>query len=219
LLRSTADKKTRETWLGLGVASLALGIFIRITQELLENEVDTIDHALMAKVVALRGHWLNGVMRDITSLGSGTLVTIFCIIAVAVFVSLREWFNALQVCVATAAAGLWMTVAKSSIQRARPDELLRLTSASGYSFPSGHASGATALYLTLALLICRYVPFHRARVGIIAGAGALILLVAFSRVYLGVHYPSDVTAGICVGVASALLVNLAFSYIRRRREN
>jgi len=155
-------------------------------------------------------------MRDITSLGSGTLVTIFCIIAVLVFGSLRNWLSALQVCAATAAAGLWAAIAKSSIQRPRPEEILQLTKASGYSFPSGHASGAAALYLTIALLICEYIPSHRGRVGVIAGAVVLIFLVAFSRVYLGVHYPSDVTAGICVGVASALLVDLAFSYIRRR---
>lgn len=205
--------------LGLGVASLALGIFIRITQELLEHDVDAIDRTIILKVVALRGHFLNSAVRDITSLGSGTLVTIFCIIAVVVFASLREPLYALQVILATAAAGLWMTIAKSSIQRPRPEPMLRLISASGYSFPSGHASGAAALYLTLALIICEYIPSRRGRIAVITGAVVLILLVAFSRVYLGVHYPSDVTAGICVGAASALLVDLVFTYIQKRREN
>ena len=209
----TAEKKTHATLLALGVAFLALGAFIRITQELLENEVDAIDRTILVRVVAARTPWLNGVMLDITSLGSATLVVLFSILAVAVFASLRKWRSALQVCAATVVGALWTMIAKSSIERARPPSYLRLTEAAGYSYPSGHATASAALYLTVALLICRYVPARRARFGVIAGAVVLILLVAFSRVYLGVHYPSDVISGICVGVASALLVDLCASSI------
>jgi undecaprenyl-diphosphatase len=215
LSRAPTKERSHPTLLALGVAFLALGIFIRITQELLEYEVDAIDLVIILKVVAARSSWLNGVMRDVTSLGSVTLVVLFSIIAVAVFASLRKWRSALQVCAASVGSSLWTVIAKGSIERARPQAILQLVKASGYSYPSGHAAASASLYLTIALLLCRYVPSRRARVGIIAGAVLLILLVAFSRVYLGVHYPSDVAGGICVGVASALLVDLAFFHIRR----
>jgi undecaprenyl-diphosphatase len=200
----------------LGAAALAIGTFIRITQELLEKEVDAVDRALLLKVVAARISSLNVVMVDITSLGSATLVTLFSLVALAVFAAMRAWSNALQVAAASAGSWLWTVVFKSFIERARPEGVPRLVEAWGYSYPSGHSLSSAALYLTIALLIGQYLRSHRARVALTAGSLALISTVAFSRVYLGVHYPSDVTSGVCVGVAWALLLNAAFWAIRWR---
>jgi undecaprenyl-diphosphatase len=195
----------------LGAAALAIGTFIRITQELLEKEVDAVDRALLLKVVAARIHLLNVVMVDMTALGSATLVAFFSLVALAVFAAMRAWANALQLASASAGSLLLTVVTKSFIERARPQGVPRLVEASGYSYPSGHSLSSAALYLTIALLIVGYVRSHRARVAVIVGSLALISTVAFSRVYLGVHYPSDVTSGVCVGVAWALLLNAAFS--------
>ncbi len=199
--------------LSLGVAALAIGLFIRITQELLEKDVDAVDRTLLLKVIAARTSWLNVVMVDMTALGSATLLALFSLVALAVFVAMRAWTNALQLASASVGSLLWTVVTKSFIERVRPQGVPRLVEASGYSYPSGHSLSSAALYLTIALLIGRYLRSHRARVAVIAGSLVLIAMVSFSRVYLGVHYPSDVTSGVCVGIAWALLLNAAFSSI------
>lgn len=200
----------------LGVAALAIGTFIRITQELLEKEVDALDRTLLLKVIAARISRLNVVMVDITALGSATLEALFSVVALITFAAMRAWSNALQLAAASAGSLLWTVVTKSFIERARPQDVPRLVHASGYSYPSGHSLTSAAIYLTIALLIGRYMPTHRARVAVIAVALVLIAMISFSRVYLGVHYPSDVVSGVCVGIAWALLLNAAFSSISRR---
>jgi len=207
----TISRGSRSSRLALGVAALAIGLFIRITQELLEKEVDAVDRTLLLKVIAARTSWLNVVMVDMTALGSATLLALFSLVALAVFAAMRAWVNALQLASASAGSLLLTVVTKSFIERVRPQGVPRLVEASGYSYPSGHSLSSAALYLTIALLIGRYLRSHRARVAVIAGSLVLIAIVSFSRVYLGVHYPSDVTSGACVGIAWALLLNAAFS--------
>jgi undecaprenyl-diphosphatase len=202
--------------LTLGVAALAIGTFIRITQELLERDVDAVDRTLLLRVIAGRTPWLNAVMVDMTALGSATLVALFSLIALAVFVAMRAWSNALQLAASSLGSLVWTVVAKSFIERVRPQDVPRLVEASGYSYPSGHSLSSAALYLTLALLIGRYLSSHRARAAVIAGSLVLIAMVGFSRVYLGVHYPSDVASGVCAGIGWALLLNAALSSIASR---
>jgi undecaprenyl-diphosphatase len=212
----TQFRRSEYSRLALGVAALAIGLFIRITQELLEKEVDAIDRTILLKVIAARTSWLNVLMVDITAFGSATSVALFSLVALVIFAAIRAWSNALQLASASAGSLLLTAVTKSFIERARPQGVPRLVEASGYSYPSGHSLSSAALYLTIALLIGRYLPTHRARVAVIASSLVLIALVSFSRVYLGVHYPSDVTSGVCVGIAWALLLNEAFSPISRR---
>lgn len=108
------------------------------------------------------------------------------------------WLLALLLCVP---GGLLLNAAvKQIFQRARPhlDEPLLVLST--YSFPSGHAAGATVFYGFLAVLLLALVSLRAWRIGIVAGAIAMIALVALSRVYLGVHYLSDVAAAVLEGV-------------------
>ena len=100
----------------LGAAALAIGTFIRITQELLEREVDAVDRTLLLRVIAWRTPWLNAVMVDMTALGSATLVALFSLLALAVFAAMRAWSNALQLAAASLGSLVWTVVTKSFIE-------------------------------------------------------------------------------------------------------
>ena len=107
--------------------------------------------------------------------------------------------------------------AKTWFDRPRPEIIPRLAQAGGMSFPSGHAVTAASIYLTLALLAARHYRRPAARATLFALAGLLIFIVAFSRVYLGVHYPTDVLSGALLGASWALLLGALFS--RRRHHS
>jgi undecaprenyl-diphosphatase len=96
-------------------------------------------------------------------------------------------------------------VLKGLFARPRPELALRLTEVRSLSFPSGHAMQSAIIYLTLAAFLARFVQARALKVYFVGFAFLLSLLVGVSRVYLGVHYPSDVLAGWCAGLAWALV--------------
>jgi undecaprenyl-diphosphatase len=198
----------------LGAASLAFGLFIKITAELFEDpKVDAIDKAILIVVAKCRVSWLNGAMVDLSALGSPMLVTLLSAIALVIFLLTGDRFGALQVVVTSVGAGLWTFLTKSIIERARPEVVPRLVEVSSSSYPSGHALIAASMYLMLAILACRHFSPVGARVTLLAMATTVIGLVGVSRLYLGVHYPSDVASGIALGAAWALLLAGGFLFV------
>jgi undecaprenyl-diphosphatase len=201
-------------FLWLGMASLAFGLFIKITDEVFEDaKVDAIDKALLIVVAKCRASWLNGAMVDLSALGSPTLVVLLSALALVLFLLTGDRFGALQVLVTSVGAGFWTVLTKSLIERARPEVVPRLVEVSGSSYPSGHALLAASMYLMLAILACRHFSSVGARVTLLAIATTVIGLVSISRLYLGVHYPSDIASGISLGAAWTLLLAGGFSFI------
>lgn len=98
--------------------------------------------------------------------------------------------------------------------RPRPSEIPRLVEVAGYSYPSGHSLASAAILTTAAILVWEQTPRWRCRLLGVAFVGALVAAIGASRVYLGVHYPTDVAAGISVGAAWALLVGAASRRLR-----
>jgi undecaprenyl-diphosphatase len=213
-LRFSAPEKRLTLW--LGAAALSFGIFVKITSELLEHEVHGIDSSVLTAVAKMRRPWLTGVAVDITALGSLALVALISIVALCLFLSLGNRLAAWQLSLNTAGAGIWTAITKNAIERARPVEVTHLVQVSGFSYPSGHSLVSASLYLTMALLAARHLPTRKGRVLLFVLAIAIISLVGMSRVYLGVHYPSDVASGVLLGVAWALLLEGGFSKIERR---
>ena len=113
--------------------------------------------------------------------------------------------------VALAGSAMWVQLLKNVIQRARPDEFPPLVNASGFSYPSGHALTAAAGYLTLAIVCRRSIQNPAWRIAVVVTAVVLVVLVGLSRIYLGVHYPSDVVSGVLFGGAWACLVAAGFA--------
>lgn len=209
------DRERR--WLLYLAASLAaLGTFLEIGEELLEDdELSALDARLLSAVAALRTPWLTIHAIDITALGSLTLLGLVMLVAAVPLARIRDFRGTLQLIASAAGAGLWTYLTKHSFSRARPDMVERLIEVGGHSFPSGHSSGASALYLTLAIVLGRHVHTLRGRALLLFGSCALALLIGLSRVYLGVHYPSDVLGGLAFGAGWALLVAAAFEWGRR----
>lgn len=161
--------------------------------------------------------WLQEVMRDITSLGS-TIVLFLIMVAVAGYLLLiRRSSTALFVLFALIGGQALSSVLKLGVDRVRPDVVSHLSHVSTLSFPSGHAMMSAVTYLTLGLLAARFTPSRAIRIFLLAFAVLTTLMVGVSRLYLGVHWPSDVMAGWCAGFAWAMLCWLAARFWLRDR--
>jgi len=203
--------------LWLGGAALAFGIFVRITRELIEGDVGAMDSAILLAVARMRTPWLTIAAVDVTALGSITLVVLFSAFTLLVLLVLRDRMGALQLLAASVGAGILTIVTKDIIERTRPTEAQQLISVSGFSYPSGHSVSTSALYLTIAIIAGRYADRAGARAAVVLVAAVVILAVGASRVYLGVHYATDVVSGISLGAAWALMLAGLFTFVGHQR--
>jgi undecaprenyl-diphosphatase len=204
----------RLSW-WLGGAALAFGMFVSITKELMEGDVSAADSAILLTVAKTRTPWLTTVAVDVTALGSTTLVVLFSAFTLVVLLVLRDRLGALQLLAASAGAAILTLVTKNIIERIRPEEAQQLIVVSGFSYPSGHSLSTSALYLTISIIAGRYVERSGARVAIFMAVSAVLVVVGASRVYLGVHYATDVLSGILLGAAWALLLAGFFTLLGR----
>ena len=149
--------------------------------------------------------WLEEAVRDITALGS--MVVLVLVTATVIFyLLLIGWRRqALLVLVAVGGGQILSSLLKLGIDRPRPDLVSHLVNVQTLSFPSGHAMMAAVTYLTLGSMLAGIVPGRATRIYVLSVAILVTLLVGVSRVYLGVHWPSDVLAGWCAGFAWATL--------------
>jgi undecaprenyl-diphosphatase len=202
--------------LWLGGAALTFLIFVRITRELIEGDVSAVDSAIQLTVIKMRTPWLTIAAVDVTALGSITLVVLFSAFTLVVLLVLRDRLGALQLLAASAGAGILTLLTKDIIERIRPEEAQRLIAVSGFSYPSGHSVSTSALYLTIAIIASRYVQHSGARAAIFLAVSAVLIMVGASRVYLGVHYATDVVSGISLGAAWALVLAGFFTFFGLR---
>lgn len=161
--------------------------------------------------------WLLYSMTDATALGSVTVLTLVTIIVVGYLVATMRLSAAVFVSIAVIGGALLSSGLKSLFFRARPDVVPHLVHVSSASFPSGHAMNSAVVYLTLATLLARTEPKERVRIYLLTVAISLAVLVGVSRVYLGVHWPSDVIAGWCVGAIWAASCSLVGKALPRHR--
>ena len=147
--------------------------------------------------------WLVDAARDFTSLGSITVLAVIVLIVTGLVLSLRQKREAL-VLLAAAGGGLALTGGlKDLFGRARPEAIYRAVEVTRSSFPSGHAMLSAVVYLTLGAICAGYAPRPLVKTYIMSIAMTLTLLVGVTRIYLGVHWMTDVLAGWSVGAAWA----------------
>jgi undecaprenyl-diphosphatase len=159
---------------------------------------------------------MTGIAVDLTALGSATVLTLCTAMALIVLLAARDRGSAVQLTItAVGSAGL-IGLLKQMLERDRPPIVSHLVEVSGFSYPSGHSLAAAAIYTTLAILACRAVTPGWPRGAILSFTFVLILGIGFSRVYLGVHYPSDVLAGLLLGCGGAFLVTAVRVWLAAR---
>ncbi|MHB0952854.1 MAG: phosphatase PAP2 family protein [Allorhizobium sp.] len=206
---------------GAVVAGL-LATFGIIADEVSEGETLGLDKAVL---MALRTPsdpadpigpaWLEEAARDVTALGSFSVLTILVLVVVIhLFLIGRQrtgWFLALSVIGGT----ILSTTLKSFYDRPRPD-LTGVARVFTASFPSGHATISAVVYLTLGALLAEMADRRSQQVLYLGSAIFLAMIVGLSRVYLGVHYPTDVLAGWSIGAGWALAWTLVAHLVRER---
>jgi undecaprenyl-diphosphatase len=203
-------------------ATLGLFGFLGLASEVMERETRWFDETLL---LALRNPvdradplgpvWVEEMMRDFTALGSIGVLTIIVLGVAGFLVITRRRTEALMMVSAVASGNLFSMVLKGFFGRSRPDLVPHGSEVYTSSFPSGHSMMSAIVYLTLGVLIASRHSDPRAKVFIMAVAVLITGLVGISRVYLGVHWPTDVLAGWALGTAWALLSALTIRWLNQ----
>jgi undecaprenyl-diphosphatase len=199
----------------------AAWIFIEIADEVIEGEAILFDETLLLALrtaadpaTPLGPLWLQEAIRDITALGGYTVLSIVTLSTAAYLCMAGQARVALFIVAAAAGAVLLVTILKIGFDRPRPDLVTHLVTTETPSFPSGHSTASAAVYLMLGALLARFQRRRRLRLFFVGLAVAITVLVGFSRVYLGVHWPSDVVAGWTLGGAWAVGCWLIATWLR-----
>ena len=209
----------------LMVMALVSGLilaFLQIADEMVEGEMEAFDRSILLMFrdpanpdLVIGPPWMHEMVRDITALGSFSLLGLIVLGVCAYLYLARMRSAALFVLVSVLGGTLLSTVLKMGYNRPRPD-LTTMSEQFTASFPSGHAMLSAVTFLTLGALLARFAPTRRLQVLSLCGALLLTLLVGLSRLYMGVHYPSDILAGWCLGSAWALLCSSVAIVLQRR---
>jgi len=206
-----------ELLIGFLTAAAALVLFTWLGREVLEGEVLAFDERIRVLVHDLASPRLTALMRGASFYG-GPGVLVPAGLAAGVAFVIKGWHRgALLVVVTLAGAGLLNGLLKFSFARVRPVSFFDYPLPGSPSFPSGHALYAASVFGGLAVLLTARIRSFPLQLGIWFVSISLILLVGTSRVYLGVHYPSDVFAGYAIGVIWVTTIAFGDRLARHRR--
>lgn len=197
---------------------LSAFVFVEVASKLRADELAYFDHTVIDMIQGqITPHW-TAFMKAVTFFGGKT----WTILAVAVSTSILFFFYKKRYAlfiVLTCGLGAGVNLLlKHWFERERPN-FYRLIVESGYSFPSGHSMGSFILYSALAIVFVKIAKRTVLDAFIIACCASIILTIGISRIYLGVHYPSDVVAGFAAGGFWVCLCALALNYYEYRIEN
>lgn len=197
-------------------------LFFEIADEVVEGESTRFDEWVLLSLRTADGTtpigptWLLQVARDLTALGGGAVITLITLSAVGFLALRRKWGSLCLLTVSIMGGAFMSTWLKEFFGRARPDTALHLTEVTSQSFPSGHSMLAAAMYFTLGALLARTTADRRIKTYFLTLAALLALIIGCTRMYLGVHYPTDVLAGWSAGLAWALLCSLVARWLQRK---
>jgi undecaprenyl-diphosphatase len=197
--------------------------FAQIVDEVLEGESKVYDEWTIRFLrrtddpsIPIGPAWMHEAARDITALGS-MIVLVLVIAAVAGFLILRRKYGMLWLVLAASSGGIVLSqLMKNIFARPRPDLVPHSVKVFTASFPSGHSMMSAVVYLTLGTLLAQIVPGWKGKIYCLSIAVFFAVLVGLSRIYLGVHYPTDVMAGWAAGLVWALMCWFAAAWLQRR---
>ena len=200
-------------------------MFARIASEVAEGESFAFDRWLLLSLrtpgnlmIPIGPSWLRSTVLDFTALGGAPILTLVTVVATGYLIAARKYRTSLFLFASVVSGNLIASGLKLLLGRARPEIVPHLVEVSSLSFPSGHAMNSAIIYLTIALILSRTVPQRRVRLYLRGVAITLVAMIGMSRVYLGVHYPSDVLAGWLGGAAWAMLCWTAAMWLQQARK-
>ena len=229
LWRSIASHVAKRDRLELAILAAALAIttcglvFVQLADAVVAGQTQQIDESILKSLrqpdnpsIPIGPRWLRIAALDITSLGSAVVITL-TVLAVIGYMLLHGMYRTAAF-VAAASAGGWLLnfALKGLIERPRPDIVPHLHEVNSLSFPSGHAMTSAAVYLTLGALVMDMTRTRLGKIYCMVVAMLATMLVGASRVYLGVHYPTDVLAGWLMGLSWATLCWMVEQWLQRR---
>lgn len=215
--------RARDLKLMLMLAGLSLlvMIFLFIADEVMELDTEWFDHGIL---LALRDapddpigpYAFEAAVMHISGLGSGAVATLIVVIAcVYMLLAGHKRYAALMLACSLGTL-IVMQLSKGFFERPRPTIVTHIDPPGGLSFPSGHSMISAAMYMTLAVVIARTLSRRRLRIYVVGVGALLAFLIGLSRLYLGVHYPTDVLAGWTLGLAWALVCGIVARKVARR---
>jgi undecaprenyl-diphosphatase len=209
----------------LALAAGCAWLFVEIADEVLEGDTRSFDRAVL---LALRSAadpaqpwgpgWVREMARDFTAMGGFGVLTLLTAAAIGYLLLQRKRHAAILVLAAVAGGQLVSLALKVGFDRARPELVPHGTLVHTASFPSGHALMAAVTYLTLGALLAQVHASAAMKLYLLGLAVLLTVVVGVTRVYLGVHWPTDVAAGWVVGAGWALLSSMVMQWLQRRGE-
>ena len=209
--------------IGVVITAGLLLAFLNLAGEVMDGETAAMDRAILLSLRSaadptdpLGPLWLEQVARDITALGSIVVLSLITLTAMGYLLLLGKRGAALLVLLSVGGVMILSSLLKLGIARARPDLVPHGDIVFTGSFPSGHSMLSAVVYLTLGALLARFAARRRLKAYPLLVAIVLTLLIGSSRVYLGVHWPTDVLAGWCIGAAWASLCWLVALWLQRR---
>ena len=199
---------------------LAIGVFIELADDAPEGDYLPTEMKIMEAMRRGGQPWgpagTASVVRDITALGSAMVLSLLTVLILGYLWMSGRLRVAALITVATAGGQALNLLLKNSFSRARPDSALHLVEVTSSSFPSGHTMASSIFYLTMGALLARMAKRRREKAYFVGAALLMTFMIGFSRVYLGVHFPTDVLAGWSAGTAWALLCWFVADWLGRR---
>jgi undecaprenyl-diphosphatase len=190
-----------ELALAAGGVVMVIGLAVLVSADLTES----FDACVIGVVRAPELAALLSPLRLVTELGSTAAVTAMALLSAALGILLGTWRSGLAGAITITLASLGNSAFKIGIARERPSLLEPVIVEHGFSFPSGHSALGMVAYGVLAVVVSRSGLPRAVRVAILVALGALVGLIGLSRIWLGVHYPTDVLAGWTAGAVVVLL--------------
>lgn len=209
------------------IAAIAAGVWVvaSLGVHVRHGRTEGLDPAII-EALRVPGHphqpigprWLQDVMRDITALGGATVTVLAALLVFAALAFHKLWRRGVMLLAVVAMAQLTDELLKGLFDRPRPDFAPPGTFVYAQSFPSGHSTSSAALWMSLAMIAASFETEEEAKIFWFVIAGVVIVAVGFSRVFLGVHWPTDVLAGWTLGTSWALVGWLARRLLAPRGE-
>lgn len=214
-----------ELWLlgGVFLAGLLLLLFGQIAEEVFEGDTTWLDREVLLALREpadsanpLSPAWLEEAARDLTALGGNVVLGIIVVAAIAYLLLIKRAGAALWLFASVVGGMVLSSFLKQAFARPRPDLVAHTAKVFTHSFPSGHATLSAVTFLTLGAFLASTHESRRLKVFFLGLAIFMTVLVGLTRIYLGVHYPTDVLAGWCLGAAWAAICWTVFHWLQAR---